>query len=53
MKKLAIAAAMMLLGANAYAACTSHTYIVNGKTVTCMTCCYGEGQFRTCTTTCN
>lgn len=53
MKKFAIAAALALLGANAHAACSTHTYIINGKVVICTTCCYGEGQFRTCNTTCN
>ena len=33
----------------AVAACTTHTYFVNGRTVVCMTCC--NGSF--CNTTCN
>jgi hypothetical protein len=32
----------------AYAACSSHTYIVNGKMITCTTCCY----YGNCTTNC-
>lgn len=32
----------------AWAACTTHTYIVNGRMVTCTTCCFGNN----CTTTC-
>ena len=32
----------------AYASCTYHTYFVNGRTVTCTTCCYGAS----CTTNC-
>lgn len=53
MKKLIVTAALALLGANAHAACSTHTYIINNKVVVCTTCCYGEGQFRTCNTTCN
>lgn len=32
----------------AYASCSTHTYIVNGKMVTCTTCCY----YGNCTTNC-
>lgn len=32
----------------AYAACTTHTYYVNGKMTTCTTCCTGN----MCNTTC-
>ena len=32
----------------AYAACSTHTYTVNGKFITCTTCCYGGN----CTTNC-
>lgn len=32
----------------AYAGCSTHTYTVNGKMVTCTTCCYGNN----CTTNC-
>lgn len=31
-----------------YAACTTHSYFINGKMVTCTTCCYGNN----CTTNC-
>lgn len=33
----------------ALASCRTHTYILNGKVVTCSTCCYGNGN---CTTNC-
>lgn len=42
---LALAAAPIL----AWASCSTHTYFVNGKIVTCTTCCYSPGN---CTTTC-
>lgn len=47
----AIVSLMLALGfaGAAYASCTTHTMIVNGKVITCMTCCYGSN----CTTTCN
>ena len=32
----------------AAAACRTHTYMMNGQMVTCMTCCFGS----TCNTTC-
>lgn len=50
MKKALIAIGLTIAATAAWAACTTHTYIVNGKVVTCMTCCYGNGN---CTTTCN
>lgn len=34
--------------AMAYASCTYHTYFVNGRSVTCTTCCYGAN----CQTSC-
>lgn len=49
MKKALIAVALAAAATAAWAACTTHTYIVNGKTVTCTTCCY----YGNCTTTCN
>ena len=49
MKRLILALAALLgLSAAAYAACTTHTYIVNGRMMTCTTCCTGSS----CTTTC-
>jgi len=46
-----IVLAVLLAGATtvAYAACSTHTYMLNGKMVTCTTCCYGNGN---CNTTC-
>ena len=40
MKKV-IFASLMLFSAVVYAACTTHTYFVNGRMVTCTTCCVG------------
>ena len=53
MKKLAVISALMLLGSNAHAACSTHTYYINGKMVICTTCCVGEGPTKSCNTTCN
>jgi hypothetical protein len=47
MKKL-IAVLALVVAPAAYAACTSHTIMSNGRMIFCTTCCYG-GQ---CTTTC-
>ena len=48
MKKLLAAVMGLVFAGAAYAACTSHTYMVNGRMLTCQTCCYGNN----CTTTC-
>jgi len=52
MKRIAalVILAVILLGyaLPVYAACTTHTYLVGGRTVVCTTCCY-SGQ---CTTSC-
>lgn len=49
MKKSIIALlAGLTFAGSVYAACTTHTYIVNGRMVTCTTCCYGGN----CTTNC-
>lgn len=48
MKKALIAIALAVAATAAWAACTTHTYIINGKVVTCTTCCYGNN----CTTNC-
>ena len=53
LKKIIAAVAIAGAATAAWAACSTHTYVINGKVVTCMTCCIGEGQSRTCTTTCN
>lgn len=47
MKKL-IFAGLMFCSAAVYAACSTHTYFVNGRYVTCTTCCYGAN----CNTNC-
>jgi hypothetical protein len=47
MKKLIFVAGMLISGA-AVAACTMHTYFVNGRMVMCQTCCWAGN----CTTTC-
>lgn len=48
MKKALIAIGLTIAATAAWAACTTHTYIINGRTVTCTTCCYGSN----CTTNC-
>jgi hypothetical protein len=47
MKKLIFVAGMLISGV-AYAACTTHTYFVNGRVVMCQTCCWAGN----CTTSC-
>jgi hypothetical protein len=47
-KKVLATLAAMGVATSVYAACSTHTYMVNGKMMTCTTCCnYGN-----CTTTC-
>ena len=48
MKKVLAALAAMGVATSVYAACSTHTYTVNGKMVTCTTCCYGNN----CNTNC-
>ncbi len=48
MKKALLGLAFTAMASVAYAQCTTHTYSVNGKFVTCTTCCYGGN----CNTTC-
>jgi len=48
MKKIAVGIVGLTLASAAYAACTTHTYFINGKYITCTTCCYGGN----CTTNC-
>lgn len=38
----ALAVVVLLQAAPALASCTYHTYTVNGRMVTCTTCCYGN-----------
>lgn len=39
--KTIIAGVLMVISLSVYAACTTHTYFVNGRMVTCTTCCVG------------
>jgi hypothetical protein len=48
MKKALIAIGLAAAATAAWATCTTHTIIQNGRMVTCTTCCYGSN----CTTTC-
>ena len=48
MKKVLLAIASLAVATTAYAACTTHTYMINGKMTTCTTCCFNGN----CTTTC-
>ena len=43
-----IAIGLLLAAGAAYAACTTYTYYVDGKIVTCNECCYAGN----CTVTC-
>jgi hypothetical protein len=47
---LAVIAALVLLAPiAAYAACTTQTYLINGRVVICTVCCAPNGN---CTTSC-
>jgi hypothetical protein len=48
MKKVLLGIALCLAMASAYAACVTNTTFIDGRTVVCTTCCYGNN----CTTTC-
>ena len=48
MKKLTALVAGLLISTAVYASCRTNTIIVNGKMMTCTTCCYGGN----CTTNC-
>ena len=48
MKKILIALALISAPVVAYAACTTHNYMIDGRWVMCQTCC-NNGN---CTTTC-
>jgi hypothetical protein len=48
MKKALIAIAIAAAATTAWAACTTHTIMQNGRVITCTTCCYGSN----CTTNC-
>jgi hypothetical protein len=48
MKKFLAAISIALVTTGAWASCSTHTYTMNGRMVTCTTCCY----FGNCTTNC-
>lgn len=48
MKKFFALVATAVFATSVYAACSTHTYFVNGKMVVCTTCCTGSS----CNTTC-
>ncbi len=48
MKKLIAGVLLSVVATVAYANCTTHSYFINGKYVTCTTCCYGGN----CNTNC-
>jgi hypothetical protein len=48
MKKALIAIALAATATATWAACTTHSYTMNGRFITCTTCCYGSN----CTTNC-
>jgi hypothetical protein len=48
MKKVLAALAAMGVATSVYAACSTHTYLVNGKMLTCTTCGYNGN----CNTNC-
>jgi hypothetical protein len=49
MKKVFVAIALAAAATATWAACTTHSYTMNGRFITCTTCCYNGGN---CTTTC-
>ena len=53
MKKIVIGLYLATVASMVWASCTTHTIMSNGKIMVCTTCCYGEGAFRSCNTTCN
>jgi hypothetical protein len=48
MKKIAVGVLFSLVAGVAYSACSTHTYMINGRMVTCTTCCFGGN----CNTNC-
>ena len=48
MKKFLIGLGLAAVVTAAWANCTTHTYFMNGRMVTCTTCCYGNS----CSTNC-
>jgi hypothetical protein len=52
MKKALIGIYLATIASMVWASCTTHTIMSGGKMVTCTTCCYGDGPYRSCNTTC-
>jgi hypothetical protein len=48
MKKIIIALTLAASATAVWASCTTHSYNMNGRFITCTTCCYGGN----CTTNC-
>lgn len=48
MKRLIAAILLATAATSAYASCVTHTFIINGRVVTCSTCCFSGN----CTTSC-
>jgi hypothetical protein len=46
---LTLSVSLLAFAQNAQASCTSHTYTVNGRIVSCSTCCFNGNQ---CYTNC-
>jgi hypothetical protein len=46
--RILAATALILSPVSAMANCTTHTYLIDGRYMTCTTCCYGGN----CNTTC-
>jgi hypothetical protein len=48
LKSIAVLLAGLTFAGSVYASCTTHTYFINGRMVSCTTCCFGGS----CTTNC-
>lgn len=48
MKKIIVALTLAATATAVWATCTTHSYSINGRYVTCTTCCYGNN----CSTNC-
>jgi hypothetical protein len=47
-KRILAGLGIALITTGAWAQCSTHTYVMNGRMVTCTTCCYGSN----CSTNC-
>jgi type IV secretory pathway TrbL component len=45
---LTLTLSLLAFAQNAQASCTYHTYTVNGRIVSCSTCCYGNQCYTNC-----